>query len=70
MTETFGIALYEFHGEAANELTFEAGARFVIEDVVDGAEDWRWGVIDGHRGMFPTAFVNVAIVADLAKSCL
>jgi hypothetical protein len=53
------VALYDFSGEADNELTFHAGDRFVVQDLVEGAEDWRWGVINGHRGMFPATFVEV-----------
>lgn len=59
MGEKFGVALYEFNGEAENELTFKAGDRFEVQDLVEGAEDWRWGIIDGHKGMFPAAFVEV-----------
>ncbi|XP_060556964.1 SH3 domain-containing protein 19-like [Ruditapes philippinarum] len=59
VTEVYGVALYDFSGEADNELTFHAGDRFVVQDLVEGAEDWRWGVINGHRGMFPATFVEV-----------
>ena len=55
----YGVAQYEFIGEAESELTFEAGARLKLLERVDGAEDWQWGELDGHRGMFPAAFVQV-----------
>ncbi|XP_053400118.1 SH3 domain-containing protein 19-like [Mercenaria mercenaria] len=59
VAETYGVALYEFKGETDKELTFQTGDRFVVQDLVEGAEDWRWGIKDGHRGMFPAAFVEV-----------
>lgn len=58
-TSPVGIALYDFHGEADNELTFSAGDHISLEQTVEGAEDWSWGVFQGTRGMFPTSFVEL-----------
>ena len=45
-------------GEADNELTFKSGDRIELHDFVPGAEDWRYGVLDGKQGIFPAAFVS------------
>ncbi|KAL4229839.1 hypothetical protein ACF0H5_010231 [Mactra antiquata] len=58
--ENYGVALYDFAGEADYELTFNTGDRFVVQGPVVGAEDWSWGIINGHRGMFPAAFVGLS----------
>ena len=55
----YGVAQYDFKGETESELTFEAGTRLKILEKVDGAEDWQCGELNGHRGMFPAAFVQV-----------
>lgn len=54
-----GTALYDFHGEGENELTFTVGDKISVQQQVEGAEDWSWGVFERKRGMFPTAFVDV-----------
>ena len=54
----YGIAQYDFKGESENELTFEVGARLKLQELVEGAEDWQWAELNGHRGMFPATFVQ------------
>lgn len=58
--DVYGVALYDFQGEADNELTFCAGDRFVVQGPVEGADDWRWGIINGRTGIFPAAFVKTS----------
>lgn len=58
-TGTLGTALYDFKGEMDNELTFTTGDEILVEQPVEGAGDWSWGVFQGKRGMFPSAFVNI-----------
>ncbi|KAH3839995.1 hypothetical protein DPMN_113436 [Dreissena polymorpha] len=52
-------ALYDFTGEADNELTFLEGDIILVEGPMQGAEDWCWGVRRGNRGIFPAAFVEM-----------
>lgn len=52
-------ALYDFTGEADNELTFCEGDIILVQGPVEGAEDWCWGVRKGNRGIFPAAFVEI-----------
>ncbi|XP_052794680.1 SH3 domain-containing protein 19-like [Mya arenaria] len=56
---TPGLALYEFLGEEQNELTFHEGDTVLVQGPVDGAPEWSWGVVDGKRGMFPSAYVQL-----------
>lgn len=49
-------ALHNFSG-ATDELSFKAGDEIiVINEVLDG---WWMGELDGHKGLFPTSYVEV-----------
>ncbi|XP_059577972.1 SH3 domain-containing protein 19 isoform X3 [Alligator mississippiensis] len=50
-------ALYDFHGENEDELSFKAGD--VITELEPVDEDWMSGEIKGKRGIFPKNFVQV-----------
>ncbi|XP_064004707.1 SH3 domain-containing protein 19 isoform X2 [Pogoniulus pusillus] len=50
-------ALYDFHGENEDELSFKAGDTITELESVD--EDWMSGEIQGKSGIFPKNFVHV-----------
>ncbi|KFP12612.1 SH3 domain-containing protein 19 [Egretta garzetta] len=50
-------ALYDFHGENEDELSFKAGDTITELQAVD--EDWMSGEIQGKSGIFPKNFVQI-----------
>ncbi|NWS11222.1 SH319 protein, partial [Pachyramphus minor] len=50
-------ALYDFHGENEDELSFKAGDMITELESVD--EDWMSGEIQGKSGIFPKNFVQI-----------
>ncbi|NXU10178.1 SH319 protein, partial [Pardalotus punctatus] len=50
-------ALYDFHGENEDELSFKAGDMITELESVD--EDWMSGEILGKSGIFPKNFVHI-----------
>ncbi|NXF92559.1 SH319 protein, partial [Eubucco bourcierii] len=50
-------ALYDFHGENEDELSFKAGDTITELESVD--EDWMSGEIHGKSGIFPKNFVHI-----------
>ncbi|NWH67109.1 SH319 protein, partial [Geococcyx californianus] len=50
-------ALYDFHGENEDELSFRAGDTITELEPVD--EDWMSGEIQGKSGIFPKNFVRI-----------
>ncbi|NXK44780.1 SH319 protein, partial [Chauna torquata] len=50
-------ALYDFHGENEDELSFKAGD--IITELESVDEDWMSGEIQGKSGMFPKNFVQI-----------
>ncbi|XP_032542064.1 SH3 domain-containing protein 19 isoform X3 [Chiroxiphia lanceolata] len=50
-------ALYDFHGENEDELSFKAGDMITELESVD--EDWMSGEIQGRSGIFPKNFVQI-----------
>ncbi|XP_061849046.1 SH3 domain-containing protein 19 isoform X2 [Colius striatus] len=50
-------ALYDFHGENEDELSFKAGD--TITELASVDEDWMSGEIQGKSGIFPKNFVQI-----------
>ncbi|KFV51498.1 SH3 domain-containing protein 19, partial [Gavia stellata] len=50
-------ALYDFHGENEDELSFKAGDTITELESID--EDWMSGEIQGKSGIFPKNFVQI-----------
>ncbi|NXG46858.1 SH319 protein, partial [Psilopogon haemacephalus] len=50
-------ALYDFHGENEDELSFKAGD--IITELESVDEDWMSGEIQGKSGIFPKNFVHI-----------
>ncbi|KAM9857010.1 SH3 domain-containing protein 19 [Aulostomus maculatus] len=55
------VALYEFHGQSGDELSFQQGDRILITQHLDA--EWSSGRLHGKEGMFPRAFVESTIAA-------
>uniref|UniRef100_U3I730 SH3 domain containing 19 n=1 Tax=Anas platyrhynchos platyrhynchos TaxID=8840 RepID=U3I730_ANAPP len=50
-------ALYDFHGENEDELSFKAGD--IIAELESVDEDWMSGELQGKAGIFPRNFVQI-----------
>uniref|UniRef100_A0A8B9C845 SH3 domain containing 19 n=1 Tax=Anser brachyrhynchus TaxID=132585 RepID=A0A8B9C845_9AVES len=50
-------ALYDFHGENEDELSFKAGD--IITELESVDEDWMSGELQGKSGIFPKNFVQI-----------
>jgi len=57
-TVEYGMALYDFTGSAADELSFKKGDRIEITEIV--SDDWLKGRLGGHQGMFPRTFIQLS----------
>jgi hypothetical protein len=57
----FCIAVFDFAGERAEDLSFLVGDKIVLLAHVNS--EWLRGSVHGREGIFPAAFVN--IVKDL-----
>ena len=59
--EAYCVALYDYQGDTADDLSFVAGERIIL--TAHEGSDWLRGIANGKQGMFPASFVN--IVKDL-----
>ncbi|BFZ14570.1 hypothetical protein BsWGS_17608 [Bradybaena similaris] len=57
--KVFGKVLHHFDGETADDLMIKEGDIIEVEDFADINKHWRWGILDGKRGMFPAEFVEI-----------
>jgi SH3 domain len=55
----YGISLYAFEGQFANELSFAEGEVVFLVEHVDS--DWIKGEVNGRRGIFPSNFINIVV---------
>ena len=51
-------ALYDFEGEAADELSFREGDKIRVVEKTESVEDWWLGELRGMRGSFPANYVQ------------
>lgn len=58
----YGISLYPFEGQFANELSFAEGEVVFLIEHVDS--EWIKGEVNGRKGIFPASFINVVIDCD------
>ncbi|CAL1530896.1 unnamed protein product [Lymnaea stagnalis] len=56
--KVYGRVVHDFNGETENDLTIKEGDVLEMEDIADTKGNWRWGVLNGKRGMFPVVFVE------------
>ncbi|XP_052320663.1 SH3 domain-containing protein 19 isoform X2 [Oncorhynchus keta] len=54
----WAVALYDFVGQAEEELSFQQGDRILVTQHVDA--EWCSGRLNGREGFFPTAFVETS----------
>ncbi|XP_055764948.1 SH3 domain-containing protein 19-like [Salvelinus fontinalis] len=54
----WAVALYDFVGQAEDELSFQQGDRILVTQHVDA--EWCSGRLNGREGFFPTAFVETS----------
>ena len=57
-TVEYNVALYDFTGSAADELSFKKGDKIGVTEVI--SDDWLRGKLGRHEGMFPRAFVRLS----------
>ncbi|GFO11614.1 Sh3 domain-containing protein 19-like [Plakobranchus ocellatus] len=54
----YGRVLHDFEAEGPDDLSIKEGDVIELEDIADTQGNWRWGRLDGKRGMFPVVFVE------------
>jgi amphiphysin len=52
-SEQYVIAVYPFAGEAAGDLSFNAGDRIQVVKRTNNVNDWWTGSVNGKTGIFP-----------------
>ncbi|KAG7485395.1 SH3 domain-containing 19-like [Solea senegalensis] len=55
-TEEWEVALFDFPGQAADDLSFHKGALILVTEHVDA--EWRRGRLEGREGLYPAAFTQ------------
>lgn len=50
------MALFDFPGQTAEDLSFQKGALIQVTEHVDA--EWRRGRLEGREGLFPAAFTQ------------
>ena len=58
----YGIASYDFRGQQSDELSFCTGQIVFLFRRIN--ESWMEGETNGHRGIFPTLFVQIIVDCD------
>ncbi|KAM4713768.1 uncharacterized protein FYW61_018916 [Anableps anableps] len=54
--EEWVVALFDFPGQTAEDLSFQKGALIQVAEHVD--TEWRRGRLDGREGLYPAAFTQ------------
>lgn len=57
--KTMAVAIYDFLGQEAEDLSFRVGDRVEVLKRTAEANDWWTGVLNGRRGVFPGTYVRV-----------
>lgn len=55
-TEEWAVALFDFPGQTAEDLSFHRGALIQVMEHIDG--EWRRGKLEGREGLYPAAFTQ------------
>ncbi|KAM7366565.1 hypothetical protein PAMP_015998 [Pampus punctatissimus] len=55
-TEEWAVALFDFPGQTAEDLSFHKGALIRVTEHID--TDWRRGRVEGKEGLYPAAFTQ------------
>lgn len=56
---SYGMSVFPFQGEYANELSFKAGEIVYLIRHVD--HEWMEGEVNGNIGIFPTSYVDIVV---------
>ncbi|CAO3688906.1 unnamed protein product [Umbelopsis ramanniana] len=56
---TTAMALYDFNGEQADDLSFRQGDVITIVEKSDSQNDWWTGKVGGRQGIFPANYVQL-----------
>lgn len=62
--EEWAVALYDFPGQTAEDLSFLKGALISVTQRVDA--EWSRGRLDGREGLFPSAFTHACTAQPMA----
>lgn len=54
--EEWAVALFDFPGQTAEDLSFHKGAMILVTEHIDA--EWRRGRLDGREGLYPAAFTQ------------
>lgn len=54
--QEWAVALYDFPGQTAEDLSFHKGAIIQVLGHVDA--EWRRGRLEGREGLYPVAFTQ------------
>lgn len=52
----WAVALFDFPGQTAEDLSFHKGAMIQVLDHIDA--EWRRGRVEGKEGLYPAAFAQ------------
>lgn len=52
--EEWAVALFDFPGQTAEDLSFHKGALIRVTEHIDA--EWRRGRLEGREGLYPAAF--------------
>lgn len=55
--ELEGVALFDYTGRSASELSFRQGGRFRLYS--RASSDWWMGEINGTKGLIPSAYIRI-----------
>lgn len=56
---SYGMSIFPFQGEYANELSFKAGQIIYLIRHID--HEWMEGEVNGNIGIFPTSYVDIVV---------
>nr|XP_046236955.1 SH3 domain-containing protein 19-like [Scatophagus argus] len=63
-SEEWAVALFDFPGQTAEDLSFHKGALIQVTEHVDA--EWRRGRLEGREGLYPAAFAQTCQVQQSA----
>lgn len=61
--QPYGMTLYPFYAQYANELSFHENEIIHLIRYVDN--EWLEGEIDGRKGIFPVSYINILVDCDI-----
>lgn len=68
MAESFVKALYDYHSNESDDLSFKAGTIIRVTAFID--DNWTRGECNGKTGLFPSSFVEPIIPDNVEKTVI